>query len=330
MRPSLRPPWLNPKFLLRWHPRAPQSIPRRIATTSSASPAPVDIPKLVLSPGSPHHNSLSTFLAYAKHRSLATNTPTYVGTHYEYMAALSLMRLGFSLLRVGGAWDNGLDLIGHWALAPLREPMRVIIQCKARDVSVGPSNIRELEGSFHGIPPKWKKKDVLGLLVTTRKATKGTLMAIGQSRWPMGFIMVSKAGTIQQFVLAKFKNTGTRKDIQMTWMGSPIFPDRDVLDQDTLDLLRVIEAAGEEREARLRKEAGPMIHTPRKVRIQYSAPAPRGGMVTGKSRQPKIPVEPKVKKAPRPPGRPKGTKNNSKIGRPKGSKNKPKIPVDTG
>jgi hypothetical protein len=399
MRPTLRPPWPKYTCLLRWHPRAPQSIPRRIATTSSTNPAPIDIPKLIVSPGSPHHNSLSSFLDYAKRTSLGPTTTYFVGTHYEYTSALSLMRLGFSLLRVGRASDAGIDLIGHWALAPLREPMRTIIQCKARNISVSPSNVRELEGAFLGIPPDWRSKDVLGLLVTTQKATRGTLEALGQSRSPMGFVMICKSGIVQQFVwnraaaerglegvgvtlrhtprvlipdtheedikprkitkksLLKFKNAGTQKDIQLTWMGSPIFADRDTIDQDTLDLLKVIQTASQTDDKK-------MVDTPifkpnsKVLRTAHLPPTPRGGLVMGE-RPPKVkgiigrpkgaknkpkpkPARPKVSKTKLKRGRPEGSKNmptrgrsdgsKNKLppGRPKGSKNKPKLDIDAG
>lgn len=382
MRPSLRPPWPTYTTLLRWHPRAPQSIPRRIATTSSSNPAPIDIPKLLLSPGSPNHNSLSTFLDYAKRTNLNVKTTYYVGTLYEYTAAIALMRLGFSLLRVGGSDDLGIDLIGHWALAPLREPMRTIIQCKARTSSVNPSDIREMEGSFLGIPPSWRNKDVLGLMVTMNKATKGTLEAIGQSRSPMGYVLVSRAGTIKQFVwnraaserglegvgvtvrhtpraflsnsqdedeadgnsskaikksLAKFKTAGTNKDIQLTWMGSPIFPDRFTLDKDTLGLMDIVKTNGEKDEQRLQEKAFLKLRTG-KHRWAHTVPVPRGGMVTGKRGRPRGPTTVKtVVAAPitledKPKlGRPKGSKNKeTRIGRPKGSKNKPKVVVGAG
>ena len=385
MRPSLRPPWLRQTALLPWLPRAaPQNlVPRRIATTSAANSAPVDIPKLIITPGSVHHNSLPSFLEYAKRMNLAPERTYYIGTHYEYTTALALMRLGFSLLRVGRKQDAGIDLIGHWVLAPLREPLPVIIQCKARKISINPSHVRELEGSFQGIPADWRKKDVLGLLVTTKKATKGVLEALGQSRLPMGFVLVSRDGTVQQFVWnraasekglegvgvtvrytpralvadteeedveegralksgtkkrsAKFKNSGTRKDIQMTWMGSPIFPDRDNLDQETIKLMRVIEPSAE-----------------------ISAPAYKdkdGKTKLGKPRGvDKAPSSsPSVPEAPRKRGRPKGSTTllSQKVpsprggqipkpqsaqlakverrGRPKGSKNKPKKPaIDAG
>jgi hypothetical protein len=340
MRPLLRPPWPTQTQLLRWHPRALQSIPRRIATTSATNAAPVDIPKLALKSGSVHHDSLPSFLEYAKRKNLPANTTTYIGTHYEYTTALSLQRLGFSLLRVGRKFDDGIDLIGHWVLATLREPLRVILQCKARSISVSPCHVRELEGSFLGMPPGWHNKDVLGLLCTPEKATKGTLKAMAASRWPMGFVMVSKEGIIQQFVwnraaaerglegvgvvlrhtpralfpdaneadkppttskkLAKFKNAGTMKDIVLTWMGSPIFPDRETLDDKTLDLMRTIEPDADQE-----KETPNMFKTGNH-RVANRTPTPRGGLVAAPPRTRKL------------------------VGRPKGAKNKPRITVDVG
>ncbi|KAG9195611.1 hypothetical protein G6011_00732 [Alternaria panax] len=283
MRPFLRPSWPDRTPILAWLPQAtPHRVPRRIATTSARNAAPVDLPKFSVSPGSRHHNSLPSFFEYAERTGLQLTSSYAVGTVYEYMSALALMRLGFSLLRSGRSDDAGIDLIGHWVLGPLREPMPTIIQCKSRTVNCGPNHIRELEGSFQGIPPDWRKKDVLGLLVTTKKATLGVLRALGQSQWPMGFVLISRQGLIEQFVWnrvaserglegvgvtlrhtprallgesgeevdedekvskkirAKFRNAGTRKDIQLTWMGSPIFPDRDSLDEETLKLIRQI------------------------------------------------------------------------------------------
>jgi hypothetical protein len=371
MRPSLRPPWPIKTQLLRWHPRAPQSIPRRIATTSAANAAPIDIPSLILSPGSKHHNSLSSYVAYAKQRKLGPDSPIYVGTHYEYTVALSLLRLGFSLLRVGAKADAGIDLIGHWVLAPLHEPLRVIIQCKARTMSVSPCHLRDLEGSFPGVPPSWRSQDVLGLLITTQKATKGTLKALGESRRPMGFIMISHDGRIQQFVWnraaaerglegvgvtlrhtphihspqtappppkpsitpPKSKPAGTHKDIQLTWLGTPIFPERESLDAETLALMRQIHPK-------------PPFQYYQRVETRVSStkidaalrdPEPRGGMVDPESayKVTKLAMPEESEKRPRGKGRPIGRKNKPKVkprgrGRPKGSKNKPKGDAEEG
>ena len=329
MRPSPPPPWLKQTSLLPWHPRvAPQIyVPRRIATTSADSPAPVDIPKLIIAPGSSRHNSLPTFLEYAKRVNLTSEKTSYIGTHYEYTSALALMRFGLSLLRIGSKDDAGIDLIGHWVMAPLREPLPVIIQCKARKHSLSPAHVRELEGSFQGTPPDWKNKDVLGLLVTTRKATKGMMEAVGKSEWPMGFVLISREGLVEQFVwnraasekglegvgvtlrhtpralietttkvadaltaanpstakpkkrANKFPGTGTRKDIQLTWMGSPIFPDRKDLAQETVKLMRYIDP--EDIHIPVPREYKVFAPDNRmgRPRTHNDAPSPRGGVL---------------------------------------------------
>ncbi|KAJ8117495.1 hypothetical protein OPT61_g1312 [Boeremia exigua] len=342
----LRQPWLLPR-----HPRsAPQSlVPRRVATTFAQNAAPVDIPRLIVKNGAKDHNSLATFIEYADRTKLSPLKTYYIGTHYEYTTALSLMRLGFSLLRTGAKNDAGIDLIGHWVLAPLNEPLPVIIQCKARKCTIGPSHVRELEGSFRGIPPDWKGKPVLGLLVTTLKATKGTMDALARSPWPMGFVLITRQGLVQQFVWnraaserglqgvgvtvrhtprallpsseileeeqesskrkkrpSKFANAGTQKDIQLTWMGSPIFPERTALDQETLDLIHMAEPVEEVEPTTTPKASrrGPgrpkkdpeAVLSPLLGRrpTRHLAPAPRGGQIA----------------VPR--GRPKGFKNKSK------------------
>jgi hypothetical protein len=374
MRPFLRPPWPSQTQLLRWHPRAPQRNPRRIATTSADNAAPVDVPRLILSPGSPNHDSLPSFLAYAKRRQLAPESAQYVGLHYEYTTALALLRLGFSFLRCGKKNDAGIDLIGHWVLPPLLEPLRVIAQCKARNASVAPCNVRELEGSFQGTPADWKKTDVLGLLITTHRATKGTMKAIGESRWPLGFVMISKEGCVRQLVwnraasdrglqgvgvtlrhtpraglpdcdlpaktdvkpsksALKFRTSGTEKDILLTWLGTPIFPDRDDLDPETLKLMR-----------RVRKKRTPIPtlmngETP----AIHRDPEPLGGRVKGTRGRPRKVVFGETKpttttttpvKRPVRVGRPPGSKNKPKFvepiipeikGRPKVSRTKPKL-----
>ena len=369
MRPSLRPTWPRHTSLLAWLPRAtPHRIPRRIATTCAQNAAPIDLPKLILAPGSPYHNSLPTFLDYAKRINLDPSSAQFVGTHYEYTSALALMRLGFSLLRIGRTRDAGIDLIGHWVLAPLREPFPVIIQCKARKISCSPSHIRELEGSFLGTPPDWRNKDVLGLLVTTKKATRGILEALGHSQYPMGFVLVSREGLIQQFVWnraaserglegvgvtvrytprvllsaaeheterdgstisrkrsTKFKNAGARRDIQLTWMGSPIFPGRKDLEQETLELMRYIATEDElpAADAVEKRRPGRPKGSKNKPVAQVTeevAPKPRG--------RPKGSTKHYADKMPKPRGGlvPLAPKDYS--GRPKGSKTKRRKPVE--
>jgi hypothetical protein len=286
-----RPPCLKQLLSSRLPRVAPQThIPRRIVTTSTTSRAPIDVPKLIVAPGSPNHNSLSSFLEYADRKKLDIKSTVYVGTHYEYTASESLRRIGFSLFRTGGKYDRGIDLIGHWALPMLREPMPVVVQCKSLCSAGNPSHIRELEGALQGVPPGWVNKDVLGVLIMTQNATAGMLDRLGASQSPLGYIKVSRAGTIEtcwfnaaaqarglegvgvtvrytplvtmnkeeieqdedlpkyvngkrkrkKRVPEKFIVAGTKKDIQLTWLGTPIFPEIETLDPETIRLMDVI------------------------------------------------------------------------------------------
>lgn len=146
-----------------------------------------------------NHNSLPSFLEYAERSGLNPKSTVYVGTHYEYLVAERLASYGFSLFRVGGASDYGIDLLGTWTVPSAPNPIKVIIQCKAIASKLGPSHVRELEGAFVGAPAGWRGSCVLGLLVGQQPATKGVRDSLGRSRWPMGYISFSTAdGQVSQ------------------------------------------------------------------------------------------------------------------------------------
>ncbi|KAK5998671.1 hypothetical protein PT974_01053 [Cladobotryum mycophilum] len=158
---------------------------------------------------SKHHSDLSTFLAYAERIDLDKESNVYRGTHYEYTVAEKLVRYGFNLKRIGRSGDYGIDLIGTWTLplkvplkppSPAARPMRVLIQCKSMGVKMGPRYIRELEGAFVGAPAGWIGSGVLGLMAGTSSATKGTREALGRSNKPMGYLVCSEDGILEQML----------------------------------------------------------------------------------------------------------------------------------
>ncbi len=102
----------------------------------------------------------------------------------------TLRRLGFSLTRIGGRDDSGVDLLGGWHLPSSPYPLRVIVQCKALKGKLGPNLVRELEGAFIGAPNGWRGEGVLGMLVSPKSATKGVREAMGRCRWAMVWIML--------------------------------------------------------------------------------------------------------------------------------------------
>ncbi|VUC25378.1 unnamed protein product [Clonostachys rosea] len=149
---------------------------------------------------SSQHRDLATFLAYAKRTGLDEKSTVFVGTHYEYTIAGTLSRYGFSLRRVGGASDCGVDLLGTWTPPRTDGMMRTLVQCKAGVQRVGPNLIRELEGAFVGAPVGWRGSGVLGLLASERPATKGVRESMGRSRWPMGYLCCSREGVLKQMI----------------------------------------------------------------------------------------------------------------------------------
>lgn len=192
----------------------------------------------VIERGSENHHDIESFRAYAERVNLIPTKTVYVGTLYEYTVAESLHRLGFDLTRTGRASDQGIDLLGIWKLPNGLKPLRVLAQCKAVSRSIGPNIVRELEGAFAGVPAEWRKGDILGLLATKNKATKGVTEAMGRSRWPMGFLKISSDGCVEQFIWNQMAtetgleglgvtsryvhgDNAVRKDISLTWMGRP-------------------------------------------------------------------------------------------------------------
>lgn len=148
---------------------------------------------------SSNHHDLPSFLQYAKRTGLGQETTIFVGTHYEYIVASLLAAYGFSLNRVGGQHDFGIDLLGTWSIPTVERPIRVIVQCKAIQ-NTRPHLIRELEGAFVGAPVGWRGSEVFGVLVASKVATKGTRDALTRSRWPLVFIGCSREGKVEQLL----------------------------------------------------------------------------------------------------------------------------------
>lgn len=172
---------------------------RSFASRKSTPPsAPPSTPSSTLAKSkSLEHSDLASFLAHAKRTGLDEASTTFTGTRYEYLVAERLARYGFSLTRVGGASDLGIDLLGHWTVPSTATTLRVLVQCKAGS-RAGPHFIRELEGSFAGAPPGWRGPAVLALLVTERQTTKGVRDALARSRAAMAYVCCTAEGVVRQ------------------------------------------------------------------------------------------------------------------------------------
>ncbi|KAI6087993.1 hypothetical protein F4821DRAFT_98280 [Hypoxylon rubiginosum] len=195
-------------------------------------------------PPSTEHHDLASYAAYAARTGLDVTSKTYVGTAYEYTVAAALARLNFTVRRVGGRADCGIDLLGLWRVPSSPIPVRVLAQCKAssaQSTRVGPHLVRELEGAFAGAPAGWRgATGVLGLLVAQKPATRGVRDALGRSRWPMGYVSCSRDGRLEQMLwnerarqegleglgaTVQFAEDGDgsqEKRLVLTWKGRPV------------------------------------------------------------------------------------------------------------
>ena len=136
---------------------------------------------------------------------------TLRGTAYE-QASLRVLQgwLRMSVYRTGGANDSGMDLCGWWAPHRLsnkshaysqdQAKTRVIVQCKALAKPVGPSIVRELEGTL--IRAVWNKFEpcsdafdlediqpteapLIGVLTSLSGFSKQSMLQAQSSRLPM-------------------------------------------------------------------------------------------------------------------------------------------------
>ncbi|KAK2746788.1 hypothetical protein FQN57_002830 [Myotisia sp. PD_48] len=222
------------------------SFTRCFAHRFTTNNKPISLPVPPPPPTTQHHD-LDSFLAYAKRTDLSPETTTYVGTHYEYTVRNTLQRYSLNLTRIGGRSDRGIDLVGTWALPSSPRPLRLIVQCKALKTKAGPNLVRELEGTFVGAPVGWRGEGILGMLMTTREATKGVRDTLANSRFPLIWALAGLDGTLQQFLWnrraaeAGLEGLGvevryaggppTVRPIVLTWNGVEL---PDALSEDTV------------------------------------------------------------------------------------------------
>lgn len=93
----------------------------------------------------PPHNSLATFIDYTSAADLDRESTVFRGTLHEYAVLSTLTHdYNFTLRRVGGQDDKGVDLRGTWHLPHADVP--VVVQCKNESKKIGPRCVREVGG----------------------------------------------------------------------------------------------------------------------------------------------------------------------------------------
>ena len=170
--------------------------------------APLAHPPLrSLLPENKLHSSLPSFLKHARRTGLNPTTSSFLGTRYEYLAQDALQRLGFEILKTGKTGDRGVDLAGWWHLpsaqrvgvAAEAERLRVLVQCKRvkGTTRLTPAAVRELDGAFLGAPAGWRSDGVLGVIVSTRPATKGVITALGSSKRGLVWVCMEEHDVVE-------------------------------------------------------------------------------------------------------------------------------------
>ena len=105
------------------------------------------------------HTARCTAQTDADKRVKLSQSSVYLGTRYEYLIQQHLTsNLGFSLTRIGGKGDGGVDLIGTWKVpgagtgAGGDETFKILVQAKRLTThrKPMPALMRELEGTLMG------------------------------------------------------------------------------------------------------------------------------------------------------------------------------------
>ena len=115
------------------------------------------------------------------------NTPTwskmstsFIGTQFEISTLHILSRYGFSLRRIGGANDKGIDLCGHFLIPNSNKRVPILVQCKMESKKIGPKYIRELSGVLASHTPQ-----TLGLFASHSPFSQQALFTFNSSPFPL-------------------------------------------------------------------------------------------------------------------------------------------------
>lgn len=103
-----------------------------------------------LAPFRKYHTDLDSFVRYSFASQANQTSYLFRGTLFEYttkaVLAKALGQYGLGdLTKVGGAADNGIDLLGSWHSASAE--FNVLVQCKSSQTKVAPRIWRELAGT---------------------------------------------------------------------------------------------------------------------------------------------------------------------------------------
>lgn len=161
--------------------------------------------------------TVDAYLDYCKLNNVLMETTVFRGTLYELLAKSKLEQLMncYSMTRVGGSGDNGLDVLGRWNLAnynidTTRQPKRqlilskasgigkddgkinlqsdivALVQCKSNNSRIKASTIRELAGIYeYHVKTRLDAMRVFFFLVSPHPLTKQAQSQVDTSKIPI-------------------------------------------------------------------------------------------------------------------------------------------------
>ncbi|KAI5963977.1 RRG7 [Candida margitis] len=165
------------------------------------------------------------YLKQCRINEVNTNSTVFRGTLYEFHVKhlLETKLQAKNMVRCGGAYDNGIDIIGQWDLTPfykeslkinsieqkissssllnytagssakrpisLSDDIQLVVQCKNTKKRLGAAEVRQLSGTleYH----KFNKKKTFMLMVSPHPLTAQGISQLNKSTYPMINLVVS-------------------------------------------------------------------------------------------------------------------------------------------
>ncbi|CCF57800.1 hypothetical protein KAFR_0D01540 [Kazachstania africana CBS 2517] len=168
---------------------------------------------------------------FIKQNQKISQSSVFQGNLYEYTVVRELEeKLHMQKLeKIGGAHDEGIDVIGKWDLVPIREkmdqllgslspmskntdlfyekgevaagstarknmlsqPLNIMVQCKAfTKAKISPKEIREVIGTFSTKVPNNQRKKSIALICSPHLLTKSGLKLINSTNFALIFLRI--------------------------------------------------------------------------------------------------------------------------------------------
>lgn len=169
--------------------------------------------------------NVGQYLKHCKLKKVNTTSTVFRGTLYEFHVKhlLELKLHGKNMIRCGGSYDNGIDIIGQWDLDPfyqislkmnnvehkihnasllhllpgtstkrpisLLNDIQLVVQCKNTKKRLGAAEVRQLSGilEYH----KFNKKRTFMMMVSPHPLTVQGITQLNKSSYPMINLIVS-------------------------------------------------------------------------------------------------------------------------------------------